>query len=591
MSDELNVNESLSELRKSNIHTFELIQELLKFLTDNKKDHKKELTLLLDDTHNNNSLEMRIYNLYNKIISSDLLDVDDSTKLELEKELNNLELSDKTTLKDLVDKINEKTYIKLEEDELNNIYKEIQKFRMTKLGKIEVYLRIRKGKIMEEEKTSVNNKMITFGCDEETNKKYGPFKEVFRLGEKNKNIYNAFEVENLKNIYDKTTIIFSYGVSGSGKSHTILGNKTEDGLLTLAIDKLIEDGNTCKIKYIFEQCLDTKFSDSFIQHEIVKSPKGVLFNKENLKGHINIFIDSDDKLKNIFKDQYTDKKLKNVDTRKNIKDILIEINSEREKNGTIKPTPNNSQSSRSHLFFVYEIKNNKNGNVGYIVFVDSAGRENPMEILKLYYNIYDLSTPFIQYDYSSDTISTASLGRITNKTDYPESLQLSSEQNKFLEMKNSEQRTKKDLYNSTLDKLKDQRSYIKKLVVEGFFIDETLNHMIKYLSPKLGQVKIKDKSLVVEYEQTINKNEQMCVFFNDEEDKDQILTKKIFNFLTTKDDERQPYNFIMMATTLDPEDYIYKNRKVVDEKEELKRKTMCLLIESTLKFCNDIKST
>ena len=584
MSDD-ELNQSLSELRESNIHTFELIQELLKILTDN----KKELTLLIDDTHNNNSLEMRIYNLYNKIISSDLLDVSNSH--DLKTELNNLQVNDKTKLKDLVDQIKDNEYnIALSTDELNNIYKEIQKFRMTKFQKIEVYLRIRKGKITEEEKTSVNNKMITFGCDEKTNKKYGPFKEVFRVGEKNKNIYNAFELENLKNIYDKTTIIFSYGVSGSGKSHTILGNKTEDGLLTLAINKLIEDGNTCKIKYIFEQCLDT-ISDSFIQHEIVKSPQGVLFNKENLKGHINIFIDSDDKLTRTFsKDQYTDKKLKNVETI-NIKDILIEINSEREKNGTIKPTPNNSQSSRSHLFFVYEIKNNTNGKVGCIVFVDSAGRENPMEILKLYYDIYDLATPFIIYDERKDTITTASLERITNKTDYPESLKLSFQENEFLKMNSDEKRKQKDLYNSTLHKLKLQRSYIKKLVVEGFFIDETLNHMIKYLSPKLGQVKIKDKSPVREYEETIKKNEQMCVFFKDEdEDKDQILTKKILNFLTTnKNDETQPYNFIMMATTLDPEDYIYKNknRKVVDEK----RKTMCLLIESTLKFCNDIKST
>ena len=56
---------------------------------------------------------------------------------------------------------------------------------------------------------------------------------------------------------------------------------------------------------------------------------------------------------------------------------------------TVKGTPNNPASSRSHLFITLRVRT-KDGTEGYLTLVDMAGIENPIEIAVNIFPFYDL---------------------------------------------------------------------------------------------------------------------------------------------------------------------------------------------------------
>ena len=62
----------------------------------------------------------------------------------------------------------------------------------------------------------------------------------------------------------------------------------------------------------------------------------------------------------------------------NLINILNKLKDKRVLNGTIKPTENNPESSRGHLFLIFKITNKENINLNsYLSVVDMAGVENP----------------------------------------------------------------------------------------------------------------------------------------------------------------------------------------------------------------------
>ena len=111
----------------------------------------------------------------------------------------------------------------------------------------------------------------------------------------------------------------------------------------------------------------------------------------------------------------------------------------------IKKTPNNPVSSRSHLYAVFEITFDT-GKVGYVTIVDTAGRESPVDI----YNMF------------IDTTKRISLTTILGPTGGAGVVK------QFMK----EQYTDYDA-TDVFDILK-----------EGFYINETINHLIYFFNKK-----------------------------------------------------------------------------------------------------------
>jgi len=378
--------------------------------------------------------------------------------------------------------------------------------------------------------------------------KFGPFSKVsftteeiigkgggLKNATKNKNLFDEMCGENsplnINSLLGRSTILFGYGISGSGKSWTILGGKGDPGLMQLLIKSLTDNGITVKPFKIFEHHLK---SDDFIKTDL----SAPFFVEDKLVSGIRNF-----ELKEYLEEGSIDfKKLEKY--RKTIR--------------SIKETPNNPTSSRTHLFIVYEIT--KGSEKGYVTFIDSAGKEEPLEIAKQFYtdDIKDPSLPFgpkNENDYRHASFTRFNFGEISDDNE------------------------KKKIYQSLLNLVKD-------IMREGFFINESLAHMIYYftgenISDKLIIEKVK-KSAVSDYK-SYNRKGELNIFYKppllrttnkietlvESNDKDPIMITTIFEYLTnlcTVKDQKK-FKFVMLGNTRTEDKYkddIIKTLKLVN---------------------------
>jgi hypothetical protein len=114
-------------------------------------------------------------------------------------------------------------------------------------------------------------------------------------------------------------------------------------------------------------------------------------------------------------------------------------------------TPNNPVSSRSHLYLVFEIQFT-NGKIGYVTIVDTAGRESPMDIFNTF---IDTS----RGNSIQSVMAPPPVGGVGNI-----------------------ERSLKPEYKDTYDP-----SDIFDILNEGFYINETINHLIYYFNVKNGK--------------------------------------------------------------------------------------------------------
>jgi hypothetical protein len=200
---------------------------------------------------------------------------------------------------------------------------------------------------------------------------------------------------------EDVVVITSYGVSGAGKTHLMLGSSNTPD----AGKGLIQQSLTY-IKSQFEpKCINLKIFTDFLdigeKHSDIK----------NIKGQIKLWVDAtsnDDasitynvnKIEDdsIFKNKIPLKK----DSQKNClhskslipnwNELMKVLNQQTIQNTAylIKTTPNNNKSSRGHNFFMYtfEINNTKST----LVFIDLAGVEHPISIYKNYVKFTDNDT-------------------------------------------------------------------------------------------------------------------------------------------------------------------------------------------------------
>ena len=356
-----------------------------------------------------------------------------------------------------------------------------------------------------------------------------------------------------------SVFLFSYGISGSGKSYTMFNNGDDKGLIFGIFKKFCySDFKSKDVGSQYTVSVDQIFEHKMLDKGFIKANgTEVTFEPTNLEGQKSPI--------DFNKDQ-------NIDIDK----IINDITTSRTENGTIKHTPNNPVSSRSHLFIVLKItKDGKDGGIGYIVICDSAGRESPLEIAKSYYSTK--ASPLQVFQSLEKSTSAAYKIKISN---IPPKEKICQQDKKCENYYNSLQgkkfiNEKEPNFEPNFDYNKKINKYIQDIVKEGFFINESLNHMVKYLDENIKREKIcivGKKCNVSEYNLHEDIKDTVYTFrkLPEPSKDDPIGTYTIFDEL--KNLSGGKYKFIMIANSRTEED-------------------KCNSIQSTFDFVDKIKST
>lgn len=280
-----------------------------------------------------------------------------------------------------------------------------------------------KGKNKEDLKELFDNSQIIIVKDEtktidttklelDKSKYYGlqkgiSYLDLFVQQHDNAYIYEKFKVlfDSMKLINNSSYMIFAYGYSGTGKSHLLLNSLGDKGL----IFKIIED-------------------DLIYDYEIIDAKEIYIDSKS-----INISVNTDyDKKPHI--NGYSIRRFTIID-KKNVENLLKSIETERINGGiinykTIRWTPNNPNSSRSHLLIRLKItfkeQKDKEGNIvknnAYITIIDMGGSEDGDYIVN---NITADTSGSTNYIYTSNNANSAN--SFVNKSLNKRSLEKSEE--------------------------------------------------------------------------------------------------------------------------------------------------------------------
>lgn len=458
---------------------------LKKFINVNNMFFRKSQIISILDNLINNPSNVSIFSNLNESLRNNITNEFESVKQEINKHINFMDLAkyinspnvelfkSKATLKNIPDTFCEELNnismywdnninIFTEQDRiLTNIYEDLS-------GAVRVYIKI-KPLIGQEQKQQTKTvysegmtKNITIDCLNKR-KTFGEFYGIFNDTFSNKDMYtgiqgsgdiselkidNLDELENvnassislgLYNIFKQiedgySIVLFGYGLSGSGKTTSLIGNRGIPGLLHYGLANLNEVSNI-KVKYLFEQYID-KFVPT------INNIRGQIINLVNEVPQLkNYSVNEQDEFSDFIKSQVN---LNDI-TPESITELTYLLESYRKNHLRVKKTPNNPMSSRSHLYIVFEIKFKK-GNIGYMTVVDTAGQESPVNIFNMFI----------------DTSRKVDLTTILGPTGGPGVVK------KYLKPQYIDW-SPNDIYD---------------ILNEGVYINETLNHLIYFFNKK-----------------------------------------------------------------------------------------------------------
>jgi len=315
---------------------------------------------------------------------------------------------------------------------------------------------------------------------------------------------------------------------------TLLGSNGAPGLLHYGLSNL-QNVSKIKIKYLFEQYYYK-----------------INFNYREVTGHIHNLINKVPQMTSFSKDEneefkqvipgYLDVNSMKVEDLSAFTDI---VDSYRQNHGRIKQTPNNTQSSRSHLYYVFEITFT-NGKSGYITIVDMAGRESPLDIFNTFIDSTKTTLPSVMAP-----APVGGEGNIANS----------------MKEELVETYTPKQIY---------------QIINESFYINETINHLIYYFNLKNDKKIETPKQKVDERFNVVYKIANYFVKPEDEmtniSSSNNALTIPILNFLNnlnTKQKESndwKPTKFVTICCIRQEQNY-------------------CNQTMETVKFAQNIRST
>lgn len=407
--------------------------------------------------------------------------------------------------------------------------------------------------------------------------RYGPFYQVFQQVN-NKTIYDSGFQLNQGNKY----AIFGYGHSGSGKSKTLLGDSSELGMLQMIL------------KDIKDKDLKVTVKESYGRIEpptLISKTKYINKIESKMISHGEIMV------------KYI----------KQINEFLKQIHDKRKQNGQIKFTPNNPNSSRGHLIIQVESKSTK------FVMFDLAGSEDPFVIAPTLLRIDPLALKaitkkdikMILTDITNPNLKIRStfwnqeiIDDFVNKTKTNmDIIPMEPRPGNKMKIKITQNENKqvnqimnklflfyfknvlfKDHFSQIFDVFKINKfvDYVWNMLTEGFFINETLNHLKIYLQregDKNVQI-IPARSLKIPkgiVHKTITATEMKIGADQTRYSPERLLinpdtNKTVFDLIKTLD-KFQATNFLMVANVRDD-----------------LNKIQCTGTSSTLDFAHQVKS-
>ena len=366
------------------------------------------------------------------------------------------------------------------------------------------------------------NKYIDF-----EKKIYGPFYNVFKQNQTNLDGFNKMEsmFQQVENGYH--IAIFGYGYSGAGKTYTLLNNGNDKGILLQAISYFMKRGVDVSIHKMFELYIN-EFSGLNAKPRLTGKTIPLNYNTSRF-------------------DTTKEPQLK---TNAFI-DILDQITTERKITGRIKKTINNPESSRSHLFITLKI------GTGYITICDMGGREDPFDIyhstrLKIKGQEYKLSCSHTKDNNENCVFNSGDLSNlmIFDK----DKINVSNFLSKYKNNLKNEFRQPKALDENVISQIIDTL----KICFEGFYINETINHLTWYFKHLNGvkmnrdDIRIQTDSLAASGGKEYNvgkcfsspyKRDETSVVNPD----DNILMLSTLEELKTLSSQDKPTKFVMMA--------------------------------------------
>jgi len=358
-------------------------------------------------------------------------------------------------------------------------------------------------------------------------KKYSDFTNIFKPEVTNKDLYDQ-----TKSLFDQmksgySIVIFGYGLSGSGKTYTLLGEGANEGL----IDYVLFDKNNGITK------VEMVYAFELYSNKVPKGP--VISAKDTIQAkiidHYNSSIENEKMIEG-----------KDIKDSNQLKRILMDLETIRKNEKHIKPTPNNPVSSRSHLFLVFKVTFT-NGVSGYCTFIDTAGRESP---LNLFPQIF----------------------KSTNKSLLSNLIGGSAKDIQLIQLQDNIKKLYKDTYNIT------DENILKEIGIdtlkEGMYVNESINHLIWFFNNKAGKSidykgKMMDKKTYTEYEDNY-------IFIKPNKESSQTISESnvklipVLNKLSKLGGENTKSKFVMLCMLRQEIKYCDEAKKTLDFATEIK---------------------
>lgn len=204
-------------------------------------------------------------------------------------------------------------------------------------------------------------------------KVYGPFTSVYE-NTSTYDLYNGFSDLTTKLLNGKNVLIFGFGFSGSGKTYQLVAAENNNAIVKQYLRTIGTSDKVTSIELKFKELYPK--TGAILEDGSVDTSQIEMIDNNALKAQAGI---TDDLV-------FTKKGGKNINNFiKSFTDANEKITDARILNLRITPTPNNPESSRSHIFYEFDITLNDDRS-SKLVIVDMAGTENTIEIRKDFMN-------------------------------------------------------------------------------------------------------------------------------------------------------------------------------------------------------------
>jgi hypothetical protein len=239
-----------------------------------------------------------------------------------------------------------------ESENLNIIYEKLVEFYETLSGAVRVIVRVKDYQQPTDDIMIEKNDMYIELQDPlvVSKRKFGPFYRVVDGQKQNKDITEIIDPERVVGslINGKNVLIFTYGYSGSGKTYTLFGKDSTQGVLQIIIDNI------------------RKTPGASLSLQSIAKHYGYLDVNKNKQP---VFKEMVEHMKSCDEDSCT---VDNIYT--NIQKFVGD-SSNKSIDSFIKSTVNNPESSRGYVFIKFKVGESD------LTFVDMAGSEDPYDLL------------------------------------------------------------------------------------------------------------------------------------------------------------------------------------------------------------------